>query len=136
MFNPHYGLLGLIGIPVKVFNTVRSLFGVGAKAYTAYLLSAGHQFHQLLALYLLLTVIHFALDLLLIYIVRPVAHEPQGSCQWFLLPIFSSVYQPILSCVRVLAIAVAIKQLISNDLRQKHFKRRPGTLISKINQRT
>ncbi|HET7627382.1 MAG TPA: glycosyltransferase family 2 protein [Bacillales bacterium] len=123
IFNRRYGMLGMIGIPIKVFMTLRSLIGVGVKGYTSFVLSWDHQVMSLLFLFLMLSMIQFSLDLLLIYLVRPVAKEKQGACQWFLLPFFSSVYQPIICCVRLIAIASAVNWLAAEQFRKRH--RRP-----------
>lgn len=129
--NKKYRMLGLVGIPVKIFNTVRSLIGLTLRLGLSFELATSSSFESVMLNYLWITFVHLGLYLMLIYIVRPVAFNKQGSDQWFLLPIFVTIYEPFLAAIRIIAIFTALKILILDHFGEKRFVYHEETIKSK-----
>lgn len=106
------GLIGVVGLPMKLIQTYQAFVGIALKAAGAMLLKG----FSLESLYLfgLFSVIHLAITGLTMAIVAPVAHSKQGTEYWYLLPLFSLVYQPYLALIRFFGTAKGL-WLIARD---------------------
>lgn len=108
------GLVGLIGLPMKLIQTYQAFVGIAIKATGAILMKGV----TLESLYLfgLFSVIHLGITGLTIAIVTPVAYSKQGAEYWYLLPLFSLVYQPYLAFVRFFGTLKGLRLILQDSL--------------------
>ncbi|WP_185956053.1 hypothetical protein [Melghirimyces algeriensis] len=93
------GLLGLIGLPLKAIQTYQAFVGIAVKAVGAFLLS-GDSIEGIVYSFAWLSVIHVLVTGMIMATVSLVAYSKQGVNYWYLLPLFSLIYQPFLALVR------------------------------------
>ncbi|OYD07591.1 glycosyltransferase family 2 protein [Paludifilum halophilum] len=93
------GLVGLIGLPLKVVQTYQAFVGIAVKAVGAFLIS-GDSIEEMIWSFGLLSAVHVIVTGMIMAIVSLVAYSRQGVNYWYLLPLFSLVYQPFLALVR------------------------------------
>jgi poly-beta-1,6-N-acetyl-D-glucosamine synthase len=102
------GMLGLVALPIKLITTFQAFIGIILKAATSVLLPQTESITEVLTGYAILSMIHISLVAIMMILVAPVAYDRQGVGQWYLVPLFSLVYQPFLAIVRTWAIIQAL----------------------------
>lgn len=115
----HKGCLGLIALPLKFFSSFQSLVGMFVKGYLILNMSFQDDPQSILISIAYITIIHILVGLFPFIVVGPVAKEKQGCSQWWLIPIFVLVYQPIMGFVRLAALVGSINVLYEYGYRAK-----------------
>lgn len=105
------GLVGLIGLPVKLFTTFQAFVGIIIKGTASVVMASDNAWYQIMIAFLIFSVFHFTLTIFMTYVVRPVASDKQGSEYWYLMPVFSLIYQPFLAVVRFIGVLKSFKVL-------------------------
>jgi biofilm PGA synthesis N-glycosyltransferase PgaC len=102
LFNKkRYGTFGLIGVPIKVFMSVRSLIGVILKVALCF--DIADSIPLFISTYCFTTLLLILLTSLEMLIAAPVAYNKQGLKQMWLLPLFVVAYQPVLVVARIVS---------------------------------
>ena len=118
--NPNYGVkgvLGFVGLPLKVLTTFSPFIAIIVKAYFAFETGGtinGTEVTDIFILYLQFTFLHMFVNAMMMFFVRPFAFIKQGSDQWYLIPIFILIYQPFLAIVRLIAIMTALSVIVKS----------------------
>jgi len=107
----HKGGLGLIALPLKVFTSFRALFGIAYRSYYWIMLADWTDPVSIAKTFGIIVAIHLGLEYFGLVVVAPVAREKQGIEQWWVVPFYSLVYQPVMAIVRLFAIVGSIKVL-------------------------
>lgn len=92
------GFPGLVGLPIKVIQTYQAFIGIIIKAVGTLLLS--DTYLETLYMFGLLSTVHLIITGMTMATVAPVAYSKQGTEYWYLLPLFSLIYQPYLALIR------------------------------------
>ena len=108
----HKGGLGLIALPLKIFTSFQSLIGIGIKAYLLYRMTSFEDTQSVFMALLLMTSIHLGVIAFTMIVVAPVAVDKQGCSQWWVIPFFALVYQPIMGFLRLFALFSSLKVLL------------------------
>lgn len=106
--NPKHRGRGLVSLPLKVIQTFQGLSGILVKTWLILTSSLA----SVLDIVVWLTVIHILIVYGLMIIMLPLSRSKQGVGQWYLVPLFSLVYQPFLSVVKLVGLVTAIKALV------------------------
>jgi biofilm PGA synthesis N-glycosyltransferase PgaC len=102
LFNKkRYGMFGMIGVPVKVFMSLRSFIGIVLKIALCFQFT--NNIPAFIHMYLVTTAILITLTILEMLIAAPVAYNKQGISQIWLVPIFVILYQPVLLVARMVS---------------------------------
>ncbi|MDV2686420.1 glycosyltransferase family 2 protein [Alkalihalophilus lindianensis] len=102
------GMFGLVALPIKVFTTFQGLIGVVIKLIGALILSQTNTGGDFISGFLWFSILHIGLNLFSLLTIAPVTHSKQGLGQWYLLPIYSLIYQPFLAVIRAYAVLQGI----------------------------
>lgn len=106
------GCLGLISLPLKLISSLQAIIGMVIKGYLMARMALWNNIDSLLISYSIMTAIHLAVDWFAMLVVAPVAKEKQGLGQWWIIPFFALLYQPIMGFVRLFAVIGTLKVII------------------------
>ncbi|ANC78647.1 hypothetical protein ABE65_018335 [Fictibacillus phosphorivorans] len=108
------GMLGLVALPIKLVTTFQAFIGVFLKSASSVLLPQTKTLADVLTSYAIFSGIQILIVIATIAIVAPVAYNKQGVEQWYLVPLFTLVYQPFLAVVRVWGVIQALALIVSS----------------------
>ncbi|MGM7720558.1 glycosyltransferase [Metabacillus sp. Hm71] len=102
------GMLGLVALPIKVITTFQAFVGIIIKLIAAMIVPQTDTILEVVNGFLWFSALHVGLDLFAFLVVAPIVHNKQGLGQWYLLPVYSLIYQPFLAMIRALAVIQGI----------------------------
>jgi poly-beta-1,6-N-acetyl-D-glucosamine synthase len=108
-----HGMLGLVALPVKLFTTFQSFVGIIVKSILSVMLPHTDTMSEFLLGFAYVSLVHVSIVTIAVALVAPVAYDKQGACQWWLVPVFSLIYQPWLALIRFYGMIQAINILLT-----------------------
>lgn len=107
VYNKTYGkngLVGFIGLPLKIFLSFQSFFGLIIKGITSIVAVLSGITTDIIETFIIISIIHVALDVFSVLICIPVSKNRKVLSNLWLMPIATLIYGPILNLVKIYAV--------------------------------